>query len=67
MFLVMEFLKQVFRDLMSWDYSQENVLEIKMEDMTISSSKTLVKALKHLRIVEGTMKRRLIYFLKKMI
>lgn len=65
LFLEMEFCKKVFEDIYNWDYSQANVLEIKMEDMIISPYEMMVKALVHLRIVEETtsLKRRFIHLL----
>lgn len=34
LFLEMEFLKEFYTDMFNWDYQQENVLEIKLEDLT---------------------------------
>jgi hypothetical protein len=61
--LEMEFRKGEFECLYDWDYSQSNVLELKMEDMIRSPYETIVKAFSYLRIVDDipSMKKRFIF------
>ena len=54
LFIEMEFRKGEFRALDKWDYSQKNVLEIKMEDIMSSPYETTVEAFSHLKLVEET-------------
>jgi hypothetical protein len=65
LFLEMQFCRQEFEALYNWDYSQRNVLEIKMEDMIASPYETMFQALHHLEIVEEnlSLKRKLSYLL----
>lgn len=65
LFLEMEFIKGQFEALYKWDYFQNNVLELKMEDIISSPYETIVKALSHLEMVDETssLKRRFNYLL----
>jgi hypothetical protein len=65
LFLEIEFCRQEFEALYNWDYSQQNVLEVKMEDMIASPYETMFQALHHLEIVEEnlSLKRKLTYLL----
>ncbi|MGA8688873.1 MAG: hypothetical protein WB662_02920 [Methyloceanibacter sp.] len=43
--LEMEFLRREFKQLYEWDYAQENVLELKMEDVVANPYDQIVRAL----------------------
>ena len=43
--LEMEFLRREFKQLYEWDYAQENVLELKMEDVVSNPYDQIVRAL----------------------
>ena len=65
LFLEMDFRQGEFEVLYNWNYSQPNVLELKMEDVIISPYDKIVEALSHLGIVEtsSSAKRRLVYLI----
>jgi hypothetical protein len=54
LFLDMEFTKNVYEDLFSWNYSQTNVLEIKMEELIQNPYEILVKAYNFLGLIDDT-------------
>ncbi len=51
-FLEMEFNRNVFENLYDWNYSQPNVLEIKMEDLIQETSNSFVKVFEFLELME---------------
>lgn len=64
LFLETEFRKGEFEALYNWDYFQNNVLELKMEDIISSPYDMIVKAMSYLEIVdESTSLRRRINYL----
>lgn len=65
LFIEMEFREKEFEALYNWNYSQENVLELKMEDIIISPYESMVDALSFLQLVEQSpsAKQRLVYTL----
>lgn len=59
--LEMEFRAREFESLYNWDYCQNNVLELTMEDIISSPYETIVKALSYLKLVDDrpTLKHRI--------
>jgi hypothetical protein len=51
--LEMQFSKDVFDDLYQWDYSQPQVMELKMEELIAEPYETLIKACSFLGIVDN--------------
>ena len=50
----MEFTRNVYEDLFSWNYSQPNVLEIKMEELIKNPYENLLRAYSFLGLVNET-------------
>lgn len=53
LFIEMEFDRQIFAGLKSWDYSRQNVLEIKMEELIVNSYETVVKIFSFLELTDS--------------
>jgi hypothetical protein len=54
LFLEIDYSKAEFEDLYNWNYSQPNVLEIKMEDLIKNAYETIVTIFEFLEIVDST-------------
>lgn len=54
LFLEMKFSKDKFEDLYKWDYSQKNVLELKMEEMIRSPYKSILEAMTFLDMIDDS-------------
>lgn len=52
--LEMKFIRNKFEDLYNWDYSQKNVLELKMEEMIRSPYKSILEAMTFLDLVDDS-------------
>jgi len=50
--LEMEFSRPFFEDMLTWDYEQRNVLEIRMEDLTRQPITVLLRIMDHLDMLE---------------
>lgn len=53
LFIEMEFDRQIFAGLKSWDYYKQNVLEIKMEELIINPYETVVKIFSFLELTDN--------------
>ena len=54
LFLEMEFSKGVFENLYDWNYSQQNIMEIKMEELIKSPDETMMKMFSFLKLTKET-------------
>lgn len=52
--LEMKFIKDKFEDLYNWDYSQKNILELRMEEIIRSPYVTMLKAMTFLKMVDDS-------------
>lgn len=52
MYVVIDFLQDVMEDLATWDYADQRILELKMEDVVRSPEQSLVKAFAFLGLVD---------------
>lgn len=52
LFLEMEFSRPFFEDMLTWEYDQENILELHMEDLTSNPMSTFTRVLEFLEMLE---------------
>jgi len=66
-FLSIDFRIKEYNELYNWDYNQENVLELKMEDMISAPYEILVNALSFLDMIEykSSLKKRSVFLISQ--